>query len=60
MMVPRTIDAPMSSTMINMRQLGSTGPHEYDGLTQDKTLALPLPYGSFPEKPLLADPSPDL
>jgi hypothetical protein len=29
MMVSRTIVAPMSSTIINTRQLGSTRPHEY-------------------------------
>jgi hypothetical protein len=36
------------------------GPASTCGLTQGKTMVLPLPYGSFLGKPPLADPYPSL
>jgi hypothetical protein len=61
MMATGTIATHTSSATINTRQPDRPKPCKYEwSHPWGKTLILPLLYGSFPEKPLLADPSPDL
>jgi hypothetical protein len=56
-MAPGTIVAPTSSAMANTKHT-ILSPTSTCGFTPGRTMVLSFPYGSFPMKPPLVDPSP--